>query len=61
MTYNAGDKIPVWWATFDKDEKGNNLAFVLEIRDYIGTLVHLTFVVKFLNLPALIQNGVGLK
>jgi hypothetical protein len=36
MTYNVGDKIPVWWTTFDKDENGNNLAFVLEIRDYIG-------------------------
>ena len=34
--YKVGSKIPVWWATFDKDEKGNNLAYILEIRDYNG-------------------------
>ena len=34
--YKVGSKIPVWWATFDKDEKGNNLAYILEIRDYKG-------------------------
>jgi hypothetical protein len=38
MTYQVGDKIPVWWATYEKNDKGENIAVVLEIRDYIGPL-----------------------
>lgn len=32
----VGDKIKVWWNTFEKDEDGNNLATVLEILPYHG-------------------------
>jgi hypothetical protein len=38
MTHKVGDKIPVWWTTYEKNDKGENIAFVLEIRDYIGPL-----------------------
>lgn len=38
MNYAVGDKISVWWNTFEKDEAGNNIAVVLGIRDYIGPL-----------------------
>lgn len=49
MTHKVGDKIPVWWTTFDKDDVGNNLAYILEIRDYIGPL---DFCDKILKLTA---------
>lgn len=32
----VGDLYPVWWETFKKDEKGNNVATVKEIRPYKG-------------------------
>jgi hypothetical protein len=49
MTYNVGEKIPVWWNTFEQDEKGNNIATILEIRDYVGPL---DFCEKILKLTA---------
>lgn len=36
MTYMIGDKISVWWNTFEKDELGNNVAVILGVRDYTG-------------------------
>ena len=49
MTYVVGDKIPVWWTTFEQDGDGNNLAVVLGIRDYVGPL---DFCDKILKLTA---------
>ena len=49
MTHKVGDKIPVWWTTFDKDDVGNNLAYILEIRDYVGPF---DFCSKILKLTA---------
>jgi hypothetical protein len=49
MTYAVGDKIPVWWSTFEKNENGENLAVVLEVRDYVGPL---DFCDKILKLTA---------
>lgn len=49
MTYQVGDKIPVWWTTYEKNDKGENIAFVLEVRDYIGPL---DFCDKILKLTA---------
>jgi hypothetical protein len=46
MTYKVGDKIRVWWNTFDKDDNGNNLAFILEIRDYTGPLKYIKEILK---------------
>ena len=49
MTYAVGDKIRVWWTTFEQDGDGNNLAVVLGIRDYVGPL---DFCDKILKLTA---------
>lgn len=34
--YEVGDKISVWWTTYEQDERGNNIATILEVRDYVG-------------------------
>lgn len=49
MTHKVGEKIPVWWNTFEQDEAGNNVAVVLGIRDYVGPL---DFCDKILKLTA---------
>jgi hypothetical protein len=49
MTYQVGDKISVWWTTYEKNDNGENIAVVLEIRDYIGPL---DFCDKILKLTA---------
>jgi hypothetical protein len=49
MKYQVGNKIPVWWSTGEKDASGNNLAMILEVRDYKGPL---DFCDKILKLTA---------
>ena len=47
--YVVGGKKQVWWNTFEKDEQGNNIATILEIRDYVGPF---TWCSKILKLTA---------
>lgn len=49
MNHKIGEKIPVWWNTFEKDELGNNVAIILDIRDYKGPF---DFCSKLLKLSA---------
>jgi hypothetical protein len=44
--YTIGDKIPVWWSTFDKNEKGENMATIISIRDYKGPFDFCNLILK---------------
>jgi hypothetical protein len=44
--YKVGDKIPVWWNTGIKNEGGENIATVLEVRDYQGPYEYFDSILK---------------